>query len=166
MDTFARVPAPVLLEIHMDPPEPTPAVSAHAMLSELPEEAIAALLGEVGPGADTSLLFAELRHLGGAVARPAVGGGAASHLVDPYAMYSVAIAATPELAERGQREAHRLAETLAPWSSGAAYLNFAEEPVDARIGFPDGAWERLRAVRAEVDPTGRFVSNHPVELPS
>ena len=165
MDTFGRVPVTALLDIHMDPPEPTPAVSSHAMLTELPEEAIAALLAEVGPGSETSLLFAELRHVGGAVARPAVGGGALSHVVDPYALFNIAIAATPELAERGLHDARRVAAALEPWSSAALYLNFAEESVDSRHGFPEGTWERLAAVRASVDPTGRFVSNHPVAVP-
>ena len=50
MDTFGRIPAAALPQIHMDPPQPTPAVSGHAMLAGVSEEALAALLAEVGPG--------------------------------------------------------------------------------------------------------------------
>ena len=31
MDTFARMPAAELVAVHMDPPEPSPAVSDHAV---------------------------------------------------------------------------------------------------------------------------------------
>ena len=45
MDTFARIPAAGLTAVHMDPPAPAPAVADHAVLAELPEEAVAAYLG-------------------------------------------------------------------------------------------------------------------------
>ena len=100
MDTFGRMPAAGLVDIHMDPPGPTPAVSQHAMIDALPAEALDALLDEVGDGSSTSLLFAELRHLGGALARPDAG-GALSHLRGDYALFCVAVAATPEMGARG-----------------------------------------------------------------
>jgi FAD/FMN-containing dehydrogenase len=162
IDTFGRVPAASLSRLHMDPEGPTPAVSGHAMLTELSDETVDALLAQVGPGTTSSLLAAELRQLGGAVGRRPAGAGALSHLPAAYAGFFVAIAATPEMAAQGLADARALTEALAPWSSDRAYLNFAEERKDVSTGYEPSDWERLQAVRAKVDPAGLFAANHEV----
>ena len=162
MDTFARVPSASLARLHMDPEAPTPAVAGSTVLDALPEEAVTALLAEVGPGSTSSLLAAELRQLGGALGRPHPGAGALPQLAGAYAGFFVAIAATPEMAAQGRRDAERLTAALAPWSSGRSVLNFTEERTDASTGYDAGSWERLQAVRATVDPGGLFVANHQV----
>lgn len=162
MDTFARVPAPALARIHMDPEGPTPSVAASTMLEELDEEAIVAFLAAAGPAATTSLLSAELRQLGGAVARPAPGAGALARLEGAYAGFFVAVAATPQMAAQGAADASRLVAALAPWSTGGQYLNFADTEVEVRDAYATTDWLRLRAVRTQVDPGGVFVANHPI----
>ncbi|HSU03777.1 MAG TPA: FAD-binding oxidoreductase [Nocardioides sp.] len=161
MDTFGRMPATGLLGVHMDPPGPTPAVSQHAMIEALPDEAVDALLAEVGPGSSTSLLFAELRHLGGALARPDTS-GALSHLQGAYGLFCVGIAATPEMGAQGLADARVVTAAMAPWSTGGHFLNFTEEQVDTSTGYDPGSWARLQQVRAAADPTGVFVANHRV----
>lgn len=161
MDTFARMPAAELVHVHMDPPEPSPAVSDHAVLAGLPEEAVAAYLGEVGPGTDTSLLFAELRHLGGALGRPAPGGGVASHVEGEYALFCIAMTPFPEAVARGQADAAAVCAALAPWTTGTHVSTFAEQPVDASTVHGDRL-DRLRTIHAAVDPHGLFVANHPL----
>jgi FAD/FMN-containing dehydrogenase len=160
MDTFGRVPATAVTRIHMDPEGPTPAEGNGALLGELDDAAIDAFLAAVGPGATTSLLFAELRQLGGALARPAANSGVLSHLDGAYALYSVGIAPFPEAAAQVRADAAALIGALGPWASGSAYLNFAEAPVDTRTAYPADNWARLQQVRAEADPNGVFVSNH------
>jgi hypothetical protein len=160
LDTFTRMPTTGLLGVHMDPPGPVPAVSDHAVLDELTEETVAALLAEVGPGTSTSLMFAELRHLGGALARPAAGGGALSGYPGAYGLFCVAAARVPEAAVRGREDARRVLEALAPWSSGRRLLNFADARVDVASGYDPVAYERLLEVRAAVDPAGVFLANH------
>ncbi|MDT0212557.1 FAD-binding oxidoreductase [Rothia sp. ARF10] len=162
MDTFARVPSASLTRLHMDPEGPTPGVAATTVLEALPEEAIEAFLGEVGPGSTTSLLAAELRQLGGALARRAPAGGALSHLEGAFAGFFVAIAATPEMAEQGRADGQALVAALRPWANGRSVLNFAENETDASTAYDRGSWERLRTVRAAVDPDGLFAANHPV----
>ena len=161
MDTFGRMPALGLTTVHMDPPAPVPAVSDHTVLAGLPEEAIAAYLGEVGPGSSSSLLFGEVRHLGGAFGRPAGDGGVASHLDGEYALFAVAVAPFPEAAAQGRADALALCAALAPWSTGTRVLNFTEGAADASTMYGD-RWERLRAARAAADPAGVFVGHHPV----
>ncbi|MFC4783485.1 FAD-binding oxidoreductase [Nocardioides sp. MAHUQ-72] len=162
MDTFGRMPAAGLPEIHMDPPGPTPAVSDHAMLGRFGEEAVAALLAEVGPGTTTPLLFAEVRHLGGALGRPAPGGGVLDHLPAAYALFCVAVAPVPEAAAAGLAAAARVVAALAPWSVASRVLNFTERAVDASSGYDGEAWARLCRVRDAYDPTGVLLANHPL----
>ena len=162
MDTFTRVPSATLTRLHMDPEGPTPAVSAGTVLDGLPEEAIEAFLAEVGPGSTTSLLAAELRQLGGALGRSSADAGALSHLDGAYAGFFVAIAATPEMAQQGRIDARSLVGALAPWATGTSVLNFTEERTDTSTAYEKGAWERLRTIRAQVDPDGLFAANHPV----
>jgi FAD/FMN-containing dehydrogenase len=161
MDTFARIPSAGLLDVHMDPPTPVPAVSDHAVLAGLPDAAIAAYLAEVGPGSTTSLLFAELRHLGGALGRPVEGGGVASHFDGDYAVFCVAIAPFPEAVARGRADALAVCAALAPWATGTRLLNFTENAAELSTTYGD-RWERLRETRATVDPDGVFLANHSI----
>ena len=162
LDTFARTPAASLVRLHMDPEGPSPFVSDSALLGSLPDAGVDAYLEAVGPDADTSLLMAELRQLGGALARPHEGGGALSHLEGEFVTFAGAIAATPEMGEHGRADAVRFTDALAPWHNGRQYLNFAETPVDVRSAYDDGVWRQLAGIRSAVDPNGTFVANHPI----
>jgi hypothetical protein len=162
IDTFGRVPTRELVRLHMDPEGPTPAVSSATMLSAMPEEAIRSFLAEAGPAATTSLLIAEIRQLGGALGRPHPGAGAVSHFEGQFLVFAAAIAATPEMGAQGHADAVRLTSALASWANGKSYLNFAEEPVDVRSGYPESAWVQLTGIRSAMDPDALFVGNHPV----
>ena len=162
MDTFGRVPASSLVRLHMDPEGPTPAVSASTLLADLPDAAVETFLALSGPGSESTLLAAELRQLGGALARPAEGAGALPALDGKFALFAVAIAATEEMAARGHADAVALVDALSQHSSGRDYLNFAEAPVDVSASYPADTWRRLTAVRTVVDPDGVLMANHPV----
>jgi FAD/FMN-containing dehydrogenase len=162
VDTFARVPAASLVRLHMDPEGPTPAVSATSILADLPEAAMESYLALTGRGSGSTLLVAELRQLGGALGRPAEGAGALPMLEGRFVLFGVAIAATPEMAERGHADAVALVDALSPYSSGRNYLNFTESPVDVGASFPQETWRRLKGVRTAVDPEGRLMANHQV----
>lgn len=160
MDTFARIPSAGVLGIHMDPPGPTPAVSDHAVLREVTDETVTTLLSVVGPGTGSSLLFAELRHLGGALSRPAADGGALPMLHGGYALFCIAIAPFPEAATQGLADAATVVRALAPWSTATRVLNFTEQRVDASSGYDVEDWARLCAVRDRFDPAGVLLANH------
>lgn len=158
MDTFGRMPTSGLIAVHMDPPAPTPAVADHAVLGVLEEDAIAALLARVGPGTRSGLMFAELRHLGGAFARPALGGGAVSSLPGEYALYCIAVAPTPQAAVAGRAAAFSVVRAMAPWAVPGLLPTFTDNAVDAARLYPDV--DRLRSIAAAVDPAGVLVANH------
>ena len=162
LDTFARVPARSLVRLHMDPEGGAPFVSDSAMLGSFPDAAVDAFLAEVGPGATTSLLMAELRQLGGALGRPHEGGGVLSHLDAEFVSFAGAIAATPEMGAQGHVDATRFTAAMSPFANGGQYLNFAEHPVDPRAAYAAGVWTQLKGIRSAVDPHGMFAANHPV----
>jgi hypothetical protein len=162
VDTFARIPAVELPAMHMDPPQPTPAVSDHRILDSVPDEAIDAFLAQVGPGTRSGLLFGELRQLGGAFARSPEGAGAVSHVDGGYALYAIAIAPTPEAAEHGSAAATALAQALDPWSlQQEVLLTFCEHPIAAADAY-GASRDRLLREAEKVDPNGVFQAGHSI----
>ncbi|GAA3539297.1 oxidoreductase [Aeromicrobium flavum] len=162
LDTFGRVPSETLVHLHMDPEEPAPGVMRSTLLRELDDAGADAFLALFGPGVETPVMVAELRQLGGAVGRPQDGAGALTHLEGEFAFVCGGMAPTPELGAAIAAVADQAVAALGPWSNGRTYLNFAEEPTDARTAFADGAWDRLAAIRSAVDPDGVFVANHAI----
>ena len=162
IDTFAMVPPVALSYLHMDPDTPMPYASGARLLGDLPAKAIDDMLAAAGPGSGSQLLMAELRHLGGALARPVPHHGARATLDGSYLMFGVGLVMGPEHAPAVKADCARLVDAMAPYDSGSAYLNFVEEDFDASRAFSPEDWRRLREVRAAVDPDGLFVANHEV----
>ena len=63
----------------------------------------------------------------------------------------------------GLSESAALLKAVEPWLDGTQYLNFVEAPIDASTGFSWAAWERLKEIRATVDPDHVFLANHEVK---
>ena len=57
--------------IHMDPVDPLPAWEKGMLLTDLTDEAVDAFLATAGPQLEIPLIMAEIRLMGGALARPA-----------------------------------------------------------------------------------------------
>ncbi len=164
MDTFAWMPAAGLSRIHMDPENPVPGIGDGGLVSELPDEAIDAFAGVAGPDSGSPLLLSELRHLGGAIGQPDPDGGALTHLDAGFAMYSVGMPMTPELAEAIPAHLRRTAEAMAPWAPGGSYFNFTEAPCDVDAILPADVCARLAEVKRTWDPESRIIANHAVSL--
>jgi hypothetical protein len=162
VDTFAQVPPSSIARLHMDPEGPTPVTADTALLGRLTDEAVDAFLARVGPGTEHSLLSAELRQLGGALARRHPDGGALNRLDGSFLLFAAAIADTAENEARGRRDAAGLVASLAPWGTGRRYLNFAEAPVDVGDNYGEREWLTLTRVKAAYDPENVFAANHPV----
>ncbi len=160
LDTFTRIPAIGVLGIHMDPPAPTPGISDHLLLSDLPDAAIEAFLAVAGPGVDTSLMIAELRHLGGALARPV--DAALPSLRGRFALFTLSAVPAPQLFELGMRTTADAAAALRPWSSGVAYQNFSDRREEASAFFDDATRDRLVRIREQYDPAGLWLAAHDI----
>ncbi len=160
MDTFDQIPAAGLSRIHMDPEQPVPGLGHHELIRELPDDAIDAFVGAAGPDAGSPLLLAELRHLGGALGRPAERGGALSKLDAGFAMFGVGLPMTPELGEAIEGHLDELHDTMQPWATDGGYFNFAERPCDVEAILPPETCSRLAEVKRTWDPDGMILANH------
>jgi hypothetical protein len=164
IDTFGTVAPVALADMHMDPPEPVPYLSTTALLDDLPPAALDELLAAAGPGSGSPLLSVELRHTGGALARPAPGAGARATLPGQFAMYAVGLAADEQAGGPLRTSLDAVDGALAPYKAGD-YPNFVERPTDAERLFDADSWARLREVKALYDPRDIFRGNHHVPPP-
>ncbi|HEY0126376.1 MAG TPA: FAD-binding oxidoreductase [Blastococcus sp.] len=161
LDTIARVPAASLVRLHLDPEGPTPAYASSTLVSGLPDAAIAAVVEAVGPGSGTRLAAAELRQLGGALARPDPDGGALAALDGEFLALGLGLGGGDDDAWARQREdAARFLAAVEPWATGRQYLPMLDARTDTRKVFPPGVHARLSAVRRAVDPGGLFLAAH------
>jgi FAD binding domain-containing protein len=159
MDTFQVTPMPALAHLHMDPEQPVPGTGDGGMLEDLTDRTIDVFVdGVVGK----PILSAEIRHLGGAVARPRAEYGAISAFRAPFITFAVGIAPTAEAKAAVQATVEALMDGLEPWASEHTYLNFAESRRDPRTLWTEAAHRRLKRIKQTVDPAGIIQSNHPL----
>ena len=162
IDTVQTVPIPALSHLHMDPPQPVPAAGDGMLLAELPAQAVDALVESAGEPAGVPLVTVELRHLGGALARPHAAHGALSSLDADYSLFAAGMVPAPELEAGVRAQVDAVKAALRPWAARHRYLNFADRPADPRTFWSEQAFHRLRRIKTAFDPDGRIRSNHPV----
>jgi len=161
-DTIATVPVPALSHLHMDPEQPVPGAGDGLLLDSLPAEAIDAFAAAAGPGAPPGLLSAEIRHLGGEIARPRPENGALAAIDARYACNAVGSTPVPGLVAPVMARVDAVKQALAPWAARQVYLNFAETRRPAASFWSEQAYRRLRQIKAAVDPGDLIRSNHPI----
>ncbi|MFP5369317.1 MAG: FAD-binding oxidoreductase, partial [Actinomycetes bacterium] len=160
-DTVARVPAPSLVRLHLEPEGPTPAYASSTLVSGLPDAAISSIIDAVGPGSGTRLAAAELRQLGGALARPDPDGGALASLDGRFLALGLGLGGSDDGDwDRQRADAARFLSAVEPWATGRQYLPMLDERTDTRKVFPPGVHARLSALRRAVDPGNLFVPPH------
>lgn len=165
MDTFGPMPAAGLCRIHMDPEQPVPGLTAQVPIAELTDEAIEAFVANSpGPETGSTLLLAELRHLGGALARRTEAAGALDKLDFPFVMEAVGALMAPDAGETVPRDLKRLEDALAPFRAAGGYFNFIDSPCDVDSILPAETCARLADVKRKWDPDGTIVANHAIAL--
>jgi FAD/FMN-containing dehydrogenase len=164
MDTFAQIPAEALSKIHMDPEQPVPGVGHHALLSELPDDAVDAFVGAAGAESGTPLLLTEIRHIGGALGREGENPGALAKLDADYLMFGIGMPMTPQLGQAIDAQLDHLEQAMAPWRADGGYFNFAERSCAIDAILPHATHQRLLEVKRRWDPDGVIVANHELAL--
>ena len=162
MDTFASVPPKEIAELHMDPKARVPGVTHGTLLGPLGSEGIDAFVDAVGPDSGSTLLSAELRQLGGALAQSSPEHGAIDTLAGDFAYFGVGIAAGPEITAANEAHLAKVAAALAPYDAGG-YANFTESRTSASSFFGAETVARLRAAKAAYDPEGIFRANYAID---
>jgi FAD/FMN-containing dehydrogenase len=160
-DSFATVPPVVLGDLAMDPLDPLPLHSGHALLGELPSNTIDSVLAAVGPdsGRGETLTMLQFRQLGGALAREAPGAGARATLPGEISMFTLGVAPDETVHAEVHAAVADVEGALLPHRVGH-YPNFVEKPADASAFFDPETWARLRGVKARYDGGELFVGNH------
>jgi len=161
-DTIATVPMPALSHLHMDPEHPVPGAGDGLMIAELPPRAVDAFVEVAGASAQFPLLTVELRHLGGALRRAHPAHGALSSIEASYSMFAAGMVPDPELEAPVRAQVQAVKAVLGPWAAKQMYLNFAEAQGDPARFWNEHAYNRLRRIKAAVDPNNLIRSNHPI----
>jgi FAD/FMN-containing dehydrogenase len=137
-----------------------PTAVGHTMfIDRVDRDAAATILGHLG-ASDAAMRVAQLRVLGGAMARVPVAATAFAHRASRIMVNLAAFYDGP--ADRAARQGwvDRFAAALQQDDHGA-YVNFLTEegPDRVRQAYPGSTWERLAAVKRRWDPTNLFHRN-------
>ncbi|MGB4136398.1 MAG: FAD-binding oxidoreductase [Microbacterium sp.] len=159
-DTFTAMPPVEIAGITSDPPGPVSSRGTTAQMSALTEETIAQVVELM---ARKVLMLVQFRHVGGALHRPASGGGVRETVPGDITMYSVGILANPDTRPAVLADQERLDQIVAPFLVGR-FAGFVEAALDPEHLFPAESWDRLRAVVAQYDPEGLFRASKPVPV--
>ena len=151
------------MRLHGDPEEPAAFASDHAVLDELPDAAIDALVAETGAGTNSPLMIVEVRQLGGALGRAPEGAGALDKIEGKFLAFTGAMTPEPGDFDPAARVARRAMALLAPYSRGRTYLNFSEKVTNTRSAYSVETHQRLEDVKRRVDPDGVVHGNHRIE---
>lgn len=143
-----------------DDPDDHPAVSGYSMFIDTVDSDVAETIVERLRAAPTSFAVAQLRVLGGAVARVPVEATAFAHRGRRIMVTLIAHHERPE--ERPETDAWvaDFADALRQEDTGV-YVNFLGDEGEARVhdAYPGATWARLAAVKARYDPTNLFRLN-------
>jgi FAD/FMN-containing dehydrogenase len=138
-----------------------PTAVAHTMFVDRVDHQVAATILRHLEASDALMRSAELRVLGGAMARVPVQATAFAHRHSRIMVNLAAFYDRP--ADRAARQAwiDRFAAALQQDDQGA-YVNFLgdEGPARVRQAYPTPTWERLAAIKRRWDPTNLFRRNH------
>jgi FAD/FMN-containing dehydrogenase len=160
-DTVARVPLSALGSIAQEPDEPVPGLIKTVLLSGFDSEAIDSLLEVAAPGTPSPLFAFEVRHFGGALARPEASQGVAGVIEEPYLLLFGGFVAGPGMAEAIEAAIDGVEAKMSPWITGHNIPNFSTtEPLTA-VYSPESL-DRLREIKHRVDPRATIRGNRPI----
>jgi hypothetical protein len=160
-DGFAVRPFPLASHATNGPDVPPIALRQYVeFFHQLPADAIDATV-DAGAAPDSPLAFVELRHWQGAISRPPADHGPAGARDVPFSVMAVAPC---QAAGPAPVDAHvdRLAQRLAPHSTGEAFLNLLTDPRRTSDAFTAENYERLGGIKADWDPDNVFHLHHTI----
>jgi FAD/FMN-containing dehydrogenase len=163
IDAFGPLPFRAADAISNDPLEPMSVIGRTETLADLSDATIETLLRIVGRPDTSPIMMAEVRQLGGAVARDPERPSAFSQRDMPFVLLMGAPAFDPSREEATQQYMRAATEALQPHRTGQIYLNFLHDSdttaARVRAGFTAGAYDRLVALKDQLDPANMFRFN-------
>ena len=88
--------------------------------------------------------------------------GAAAAYDAEYVLFAGGPAPTPQAVSAVASAAAGLLSAMSPWTARQTYLNLAETRRDPASFWTPQAYDRLRRVKAAVDPDDIIRANHPI----
>ncbi len=165
-DTFRPLDVGDLGTLAFDPVDPMPAAGHADVVGALTPE-LQALLAETAEGA-RPLVVVELRHLGGALARPAAADGPIPRPAGDFLFHAETVVPPGPAGANARGELLRLATAVAPHVAGPPLPSFLGElePLPGRLeqAFPADARARLGRLKRRYDPDERFRHGRPIPL--
>jgi hypothetical protein len=129
------------------------------LFQNVPDAALHAMIDAADEGSNSPIAFIELRHWGGAIARPRSDAGPAGARDVPFSVMAVA----PYQGDRWEHvNAHvnKLATRLQPYATGGSFLNLQTDRTRTRSAFTEENYARLVQVKRTWDSDNFFRFNH------
>jgi FAD/FMN-containing dehydrogenase len=163
LDTVREMPYIEVASIHNEPTDPLPYYERGIMLREFPAQAQEKLIDLVGPDAETTLVIAELRALGGAWDREPVVANAVATRGLPYSLLGVSAGPLSQELQLKMSVAELL-DGMRPWQGDRRNVNnlAPDEAADAAAIYGPERYERLAFIKKTYDPANMFRLNHNV----
>ncbi|MCX4882700.1 FAD-binding oxidoreductase [Streptomyces sp. NBC_00847] len=166
LDTVEVMPYAAMDRIYLDPQDPLPAREACTLLRALPPDALTTFLDRAGPAVpDLPLLLIELRHMGGALSRPADIEDAICARDASYILETVGVLPDAEFAAAVESATTALHTAMAPHSTGHTMVNLHGTPgneKDRARAWTDEVYTRLSHTKATYDPGNLLRYGHTV----
>jgi FAD/FMN-containing dehydrogenase len=150
--------------VHADPVDPIPVWQRSAQLRTLSNDVVSDILAAVGPESVCTLDVLEIRHLGGALARPSRPSNAVAGRNGAFSLLLLGIPQPGEeqaVADEGAAVLSRL-RTHLTGRSLANWLGCATTPEEVAAAWEPEDRARLVAVKNSVDPQNLFRYGHPL----
>ncbi|GGO30615.1 FAD-binding oxidoreductase [Microbispora bryophytorum] len=159
-DSRAAMPLDALGGICAEPTQPVPGAGRAELLTGLGDAVADDLLAAAGDVAPLGTV--QVRHLGGALSRPADGGGACGHVAEPYLLSMVGPVMSPEGGQAVTARLAQIAGALAPHTTGRKPFTYLNGDEKAASAFDAETLARLREIKRRRDPDGVFRAGRPV----
>jgi hypothetical protein len=161
LDLFGPMPFSMADTISNDPVDPLPGMITTEWFDSIPAEAVDIVVrtGVPQPGQMPLVLKTEIRHAGGAVRANAVHAANDRGRSGEFVLEVVGLALTADIGAALHAQLESVRAELAPYVTGATYLNFtegAERQQRTASAFSPEHLRRLQAVKDAVDSADRF----------
>jgi FAD/FMN-containing dehydrogenase len=162
MDTFEVIPMETMDVISKDPVDPMGFLQYSALLSDLSDRAIDALVKVAGAGSGSPVSLVEMRLLGGALQRAPKNIKLMGNRNARFSLNVLGAIVKPEMADAVSAHLTRIADITRPYQTGENFINFVEtSPAMDRVraAYTAEDWERLVALKTKYDPKNIFRFN-------